>query len=409
VDVQRLSSDATVYSMTAFTEFGPGGFDEPNRPTLNFNLGSNPHMYLTVPSGGYALEDQSNYWWTAAMDHIEDNKAGQWAYRADVEYELDNSFVKSIAVGGRYTDRAYHTKQSTYNWGLLSAVYWGGGTPVYLNEDASPGLSSQSQLHTFDNFFHGNVPAPGVGWFPSPALLATGENAYDYLQATETAGWGWAPLTGYGPNDTADQYEKTKAGYALVRFGAEESSLGRFDGNIGVRVVETRYNTVSTFSVSGIRATPESCQTAHPGDPAACEAIQDAYAFLGADPSTNVPGSTITGPEFENKYTNVLPTLNLRFHLTDQLQLRFAAGKSMIRPDFHQTSPSFRLGWNFDNTGAVSAGLPPYVGTAASPGLKPMTSLQADTSIEYYWGKGNALTLALFYKNILDRHCRLAA
>jgi TonB-dependent receptor len=29
-----------------------------------------------------------------------------------------------------------------------------------------------------------------------------------------------------------------------------------------------------------------------------------------------------------------------------------------------------------------------------------MTSLQGDTSIEYYWGKGNALTLALFYKNI---------
>ena len=413
VDAQRLSSSADVYSMTGFTEFGNTGstvnFTDAGRPTIYFNYGNNPSLYVKPPTGGYALDQQSNYWWAAAMDHIERETAGQWAYRADIKYSFDNSFIKSIGVGVRTTDRDYLTKQATYNWSLLSSEYWGGGSPVYLNQNASPGLSSQSVFYDFPDFFHGSVPAPGVGWFPSASLLATTANAYKYLQATETAGWGWSPLTeasyntSSGQGNTIDQKEKTRAAYALLRFGADKSPLGRFEGNIGVRVVNTRYDTVGSFSIGGAQATVNGCLVANAANPALCSALQQAVAFAGGNIASALPSFSATGVPFHNNYTNVLPSLNINFHLTDRLQWRFAAGKSMVRPDFHQTSPLFSYNWNFDNTGAVKPGQAPYTGTVANPLLKPMTSWQGDTSIEYYWGKSNALTLALFYKDIANQ------
>jgi len=405
-DVQRLSSSSDVYSMTGFTEFG---LQQADRPTFSFNYGQDPHAYLT-PVSGHPLDQQSAYWWAAAMDHIEHNVAGQWAYRADVEYKFDDSFIKSIAVGARATDRDYVTKQSTYNWSLLSAEYWGGGSPVYLNQDASPGLSKQSTLFPYNNFFHGSAPAPGPGWFPSAALLDTSANAYKYLQATQTAGWGWTPLTDAsyattspGSGGIADQREKTKAAYALLRFGANDGPLGRFEGNIGVRVVRTQYDTSGTFTVSGVNATVNGCLAANAANPSLCDAIKNIVAFAGGNNSSQLTAVSIPGIAYSNRYTDVLPTLNLNFHVTDKLQWRFAAGKAMVRPDFHQTAPFFSFSWNLDNTGASKTSVSPYGGVVANPLLKPMTSWQGDTSLEYYWGKGNALTLALFYKDIANQ------
>ena len=248
------------------------------------------------------------------------------------------------------------------------------------------------------------------GWFPAPSLLSSGANAYSYLQATETAGWGWAPLTSDsyagtapGSGGIADQYEKTKAATRCCASAPKKARLAASKA-IWAFVSSRPAITRSAASTSpAFSPLPLACAAAHAADPSACTAIQDLYSFLGADPSLPVGGGRIPGAAFKNSYTNVLPSLNLNFHLTDKLQWRFAVGKSMIRPDFHQTAPFFNLNWNFDNTGAVSAGLPAYAGTVASPLLKPMTSWQGDTSIEYYWGRGNALTLALFYKDIANQ------
>lgn len=405
-DLQRLKSTANVYSMTAFTEFGvEPGFSSNKRPTTNFNFGNDPYVTMSAVDG-YPLDQKSSYWWAAAMDHIEHETAGEWAARADATYTFNEGFFKSFRFGYRQSNRDYLTKQSTYNWSLLSAEYWGGGTPVYLDQNVSPGLTDQSTLHTFDNFFHGKSQAPAAGWFPSASLIGSGDNAYKYLQATETAGWGWAPLTstsyatGPGAHDIAKQDEETNAVYGLLRFGEDQGFLGRFEGNLGLRAVSTNYRTQGSFSISGIRSTLAGCQTANSADPSVCNPLKDALAFLGGDPTK---AYIAEGVPYQHKYTNLLPSLNLNFHLSDELQVRFAVAKAMVRPDFHQTSPGFSYGWNFDVNGAVSPGQSPYTGTVANPMLNPLTSWQQDISVEYYWARSNSLTLALFHKDIADQ------
>jgi TonB-dependent receptor len=410
-DVQRITSSANVLSFTAFSEFGVAGTDPTNaffnasRPNIAFDLrGDSPSV--TVTENGASLAAQNNYWWAAAMDHLEDNRAGEWAERFDVEYKFDDdSFLKSFRAGVRATDREAVTRQTGYNWGLLSMQFWGngGGAPVYLNQTGSPanaGLPQQSEQFNYDDFFRGSIGVPGVGWFPSTDLMTNGTaNAFQYLKATETSGWGWTPLTedsyeGANPGSdnvlggVATQQEKTLAGYGMLRFGA-----GALDGNIGVRVVRTRNEAVGYLSVGTITSP---C-TATPNAPA-CAGVAAALAF-----SNNGAGGRLADAAYENSYTDVLPTLNLRFKATDDLQLRFAVGKAMVRPNFSQLRPYASLGFTLNQAGNALLAQPlGLTGQAGNPYLKPTKSTQFDFSAEYYFGRSNSLTLAAFYKDVKD-------
>jgi TonB-dependent receptor len=404
-DVQRIYSTADVLSFTVFDNFAIGpDFSDPRRPTIDWNVGSDPH-FTTTPVAGFPYSDKGSYEWAAAMDHIERNKASEWAERADVQYDFHSDFLKSLHVGARYADRDYYVNQTTYNWSLLSHEFWGGGTPVYLNQDASPGLSQQTTYYTFPNFMHGDQPPPLSGWFPSASLVDNTATAYKYLKATETAGWGWSPLTFENyPSNQADQREKSKAAYAVLRFGQTSGLLGRFEGNLGVRLVRTDYSATGWASVGGLggNTTLAACLAAptHP-DPSVCDPLKQILAFLGTDPTKPVQGG-ITGP-FKNHYTDALPSLNLNFHLTDKLQLRLAGAKAMLRPEFRQTSPTSNYSFNLDQFGGQQTGIYPFSGNIGNPYLKPETAWQGDASLEYYWGQGNVLTFDAFYKDIADQ------
>jgi TonB-dependent receptor len=404
-DVQYVKSTAQVYSMTAFTQVGIPS-------TIKFDFsGDDPSMTI-APTAGGSYSDKTAYWWAAAMDHIEDNEAHEWAERADVEYTFtDSPFLKSFRLGGRVTDRNAITRQTGYNWALLSAQYWGGGTPVTLNQtgyDATHQnalLPAQSNLFNYNNFFRGQVPSVGGYWFPTAALVQNGTaNAYNYLSNTESAGWGWVPLTNnYATAAPAadnvsgginDQTERTYAGYALLRFGQDQGSGFHFDGNVGVRIVRTE--TGATGAAVRVAAPATGCG---PSTTAAnCAIINQAIAFAGG----NIGGLTQAS---SGSYTDVLPSLNLRFFLNDQIQLRLAAAKAIVRPTFAQLNPFTSLGFSFDANGApngvgVGGRTTAFTGTAGNPDLKPTRANQFDASLEWYFGKSNSLTLAAFYKDI---------
>jgi TonB-dependent receptor len=409
-DVQRVHSTSDVLSFTGFTEFGVAGANladpgfDPRRPNIAFDLrGNSPGV--TVTENGASLAAANNYWWAAAMDHLEDNSAGEWAERLDVEYKFDDdSFLRSFRAGIRATDRQAVTRQTGYNWSLLSMQYWmAGGNPVYINQTGSPpnsGLPNQAEQFNYDNFFRGSVGLPGVGWFPSAELMTNGTaNAYSYLRSTQTAGWGWSPLTDEsyananpGTDNVlggvATQREKTLAGYGVLRFGA-----GALDGNIGVRVVRTRNEAVGYLSIGTITS---GCALA-PSTPG-CSGLAAALAF-----SNNGAGGRLSNATYQNSYTDVLPTLNLRYKVTDQLQLRFAVGKAMVRPNFSQLRPYSSLSFKLDPAGTALLPQPlGLTGTAGNPYLRPTKSTQFDFSAEYYFGRSNSLTFAAFYKDIKD-------
>lgn len=402
VDVDHVNSHADVLSMTAFDSFGP---DATKRPTVSFNLaGKTPG--LTVKANGASLSDPANYFWTAAMDHLEDNSASSWAQRADVKYDFDDgSFLKSIHFGVRNTSKDLVTRSTNYNWSLLSAAFWGGGTPVYLNESRGVGLDKQASLYSFGNFLGGQVSVPS-GWFPNASLVTNGTaNAYKYLQASQTAGWGWSPLTSAAFDSSANtsnaygtnkQQEKTLAGYLMARFGSDSSAIGRFDGNIGVRVVRTRnmaqgFEFLPSLSSGGSGSlTPAQCIALHGA--AACQDLVNASTFVG--------NGTKTPVDARSSYTDILPTLNTRFFVNDNTILRFAVGKAIFRPNFTDMQGNRSYNFNFQSNGYQLTDIAPRVLNGGNPNLKPIRAWNFDASFEYYFGKANALTFAAFYKDV---------
>lgn len=401
-DVQYVKSHADIVSMTGFTQMGnASGNSIPT--TITFDIGgNNPSLALSQPANQMA--NAASYWWAAAMDHIEDNDAHEWAERLDGEFKFTGSpWLEAFRFGVRATDKAAITRESGWNWGLLSHQYWGGGAPAFLS--STPGYASQ--LYPFLGFFRGNIALPSVGVFPSFQLVRNGTAyAYSVLRATETAGWGWTPRTtdwskytpgGDNPNSGInDQTEHTYAGYALQRFTHDHTPLGPMDGNLGVRLVRTEEmpnQGVLVIPPLANAMTPAACVAAHGA--AACQFLTNVVNFVGAGDTQfiNVPNNT---------YTDVLPTFNLRFLLQHDLQLRFAAGKAMVRPTFSQMMPFTTYSFKFAGDGYSPAPANSATSISGNPELKPTRVKQLDSSLEWYFAPTGSLTFDAFYKHVSD-------
>ena len=63
--------------------------------------------------------DPANFYYRAAMDHVEQSEGEQKAFKADLKYDFDNSFLRAIRMGARYSDREQTRRYSAYNWGAI--------------------------------------------------------------------------------------------------------------------------------------------------------------------------------------------------------------------------------------------------------------------------------------------------
>lgn len=300
--------------------------------------GDLPSMTVTGPNGETGLlTDPANYNWGFLLDHKDDNEGDEFAWRGDVEYEFDDSFLQSIKGGLRYTDRSAENKSSPFR-------FFGLFVPLSAFPDAAFGLNP------FSDFFRGQ------GGLLGGTLAATDGLVADYENSLAMFGQN-VPLV-FGPADINSQGEKTYAAYGVARF-AFDAGATPVDGNVGVRVVRTEVESV------GIMTDPEG-----------------SGALLPIDVS--------------NSYTSVLPSLNVRVHLTDELQWRIAMSKGLSRPGFDRLAPNLFLSTTEDEDGNIIS----RTGSAGNPNLEPMKADQFDTSLEWYFADTGMLYGTLFYKKV---------
>ncbi|ULU23456.1 TonB-dependent receptor [Dyella terrae] len=341
-----------------------------------------PGMYLnTTGSGGMPLVSASpagyttnpaNYFWSAAMDHREDEVGMSRAYRMDLEYDFeDSSWLKYLKVGLRATDRSENNTSTPYNWGVITDSWAPVNTPsTVASVNYYPANAS---LYSFSNFFRGNVKIPTPLYFPGSSLVENYGSAYGILHPMGVS-YGWSPVQ-ITPADLNDQGEKTKAAYGVLYFG-NETALGiPFDGNIGLRLVRTDVDTSGVVQLLNLSGT---------GVPDAEKAIWNG----GYQPLTA-----------RTHYQDALPSLNLRFKLTDDLQWRIAASKAISRPNFADMQSFVQLGYVLNaNNNQVTQ----WNGLAGNPYLKPQRATQFDTALEWYFSPTGLLYTTAFYKDIHD-------
>jgi TonB-dependent receptor len=116
------------------------------------------------------------------------------------------------------------------------------------------------------------------------------------------------------------------------------------------------------------------------------------------DPTPNIPTSSpdVTYSAAEpfqqsGSYSELLPSLNAGYWLTNDQLLRVGLSKAMARPSLNQLAPT-RTDGTLDRTFLVT-----YDGNAD---IKPIEAYQADLSYEWYFDDKSILNTAVFYKDI---------
>jgi iron complex outermembrane recepter protein len=92
-------------------------------------------------------------------------------------------------------------------------------------------------------------------------------------------------------------------------------------------------------------------------------------------------------------YSDILPSFNLSYNITQDVIARFAAAQAITRPNYDNLFLSSVSGYPDDRIGNEEI-------TYGNPGLKPMKSSQFDISLEYYYGDGNLVSATYFTKDI---------
>nr|WP_242154699.1 TonB-dependent receptor [Sphingomonas sp. BAUL-RG-20F-R05-02] len=305
--------------------------------------GAVPSFQITSAPG---LTNAATYSNAFYLDDLNNARGKDKTGRLDAEYRFDGGFLRSIKAGLRYADRSNRFSDTGYRYIGLS------------------GVPSDLEYVDFGDFFRGDADLFGN------AVLFNRTTAlnYDATRAALGITGGAVPYLASGTNTES---QKTYTGYAAAFFKADQLAVP-IDGNIGVRVIRTNVAVSGYYQQYGLVTNADGTQS------------------TVSNPTVNPITNT-------TDYTSVLPSLNLRAHLTDKLQLRFAASKNISRPNFDQLNPSL----NITEPGAAQL-TQEHDTTGGNPYLKPMKSNNFDVSLEWYFTHSGSLTAAGFYKDISD-------
>lgn len=173
-----------------------------------------------------------------------------------------------------------------------------------------------------------------------------------------------AAIPAYDPARFFDDKEDSVSGYVQARFASEMGDIP-FDGLIGVRVERTE-SELSGFITDNTGPTP-----------------------------------VVTALTVAKTDTEYLPSLNVRFELTDDLDLRFGAARTVTRPFFGDLNPAVSL-----TTPAVGV---PGTGSGGNPLLDNVLADSYDLSLEWYFDEGSLFSVTGFYRDITGFVVRTAA
>lgn len=283
-----------------------------------------------------ALLTDPNQWNIGEFyDNANRSEGDARTFQGDADYTPDSTFIKKISAGVRYDDRRADDYVRTQSAGALNQP-----------------LSSLAgnYYYTDNDFFQGraNIPSSwvAINGYSLAANAAAIRQLYQSVPAYSYLATGNdLPLT-----HTLDVREITKSAYIQGDFAAD--IFGRpLQVEAGVRFTDVI--TPVTFT--------------------------DQYSLE----STSA-----------RQHTNAfLPSVTLRYDLTDDLRLRFNFGKTLRRPDFAALDPNYTLTGDLTNVGYGS-------GSSGNPNLRATKATNYDLTAEYYFSRGSGIYGTAFLRNI---------
>ncbi len=299
-----------------------------------------------------------------------------------------NDYQKATIKQGQISGKFDFENYSTLNFGVGSTDYknrsaftnvqldtWGGNVP------AGPGAYDDALFplaHMGDYFDYSGANSPNFTdaffLFDFEAMREAAANARtnaglgvpeDYLASTDYTG---AAVPGSSASRTVgDSRVSEKSHSAYVEWSNTFDVGLPLSVNVGMRYEETK------VTASALQPAPV------------------AVNWAGANEFNLI----YQGNEFytlKGDYSYWLPSLDLALDLTDDMKLRFSAGKTIGRPNWGDLNAAQSLGSPARYDGGS--------GGSGNPALKPLVSKNLDVSWEWYYDEGSYVSVGYFYKKI---------
>ncbi len=296
---------------------------------FDFRNGTIPTLTLGTATTAFDPTNFANF--NPANNGVRSNRLlgllEEWTGKFDLSYEFDSGIT--LYAGVRYTD--------------LHAA-----SNAYRSQTTRP----RSEIQPLTGLTSSDFLSGIAGTFPRSFL--TTFPTFDYVFTTAQAA---QPNPNANDKSTLlpniqrdyDFNEKALAGY--IMFSAEDELFGiPVKANAGVRIASTDLS-VDSFSQVGT-------------------------AFVPAND--------------KNSFTNILPSANIVFNVTDDFLIRVSGSQTIQRAGIADLAPSTF----FNQTNLTVSG--------GNADLEPPISTQADISFEYYTGRSSLISGALFYKDVKD-------
>ena len=411
-DVQRIESTVENFdnSTTAKTATDLYLDLTGSKPYFEFR---NPTGWANTP-GGFA--DPFNYFHEWTMEHTENSDGNENAYRIDADIDIGDGWADALRIGVRRAEREQNVNWSTYNWGAVQPL-WGLQSDESIFLTQGRWATGYTPLDFGSQLVGGGVFGGGTFIHPAFADVSSYQASIDryaghsnsYVPLGLRTSCPVDPTSPHGlycPVEEQRITEDVDAAYIMFKFGGDDTKIGNVSvkGNIGVR-----YVTTDVTARGGVQfPTALNLNPPDPNQPLAPEYLTpaDDLAFMNAATAPQSGGGT---------HNNVLPSLNVRFGLTDEQFFRFAVSRALARPDMglyknyigiSRATPSCGDGsatYEGPNcTGNATSYTPQYNASAGNPALKPTTADQLDLTYEWYFSSTGSLTTALFYKKFND-------
>jgi iron complex outermembrane recepter protein len=297
----------------------------------------------------------------------------------NLEYDLNAGPLTTLDVGARYADH----RRTFQRW-----VY----TRKRIAYDALPTTGLQQYPGNFGKAIGGNFDKGGF-YYDADTLQGWIDNQW------RSYGDDWDRLM----NSYIDIRERQSAAYVMQSF-----ELNKLTGNVGVRLVRTEIdsNIVNRLPAGiCVKSDPNKPTVPCARFPGAIVDAADLYNLYDADTfgrNSTTPFAVRTTAEYTQPYyleptkrvfDNVLPSLNLRYELGDNMFLRAGASQTVGRQNYNVwaagvTSPTCN----------ATTGVCTVVGP--NPNLKPLTSDNFDLNFSWYFARNAAVSFGFFESKI---------
>ncbi len=302
---------------------------------INSNRGDGlPFLDYDPNNTGSPAADPSNrdnYFLDWAFDTGGRDEGDAFTWKADADWEVEWGWVNTFSFGARVDDRGASQRVHT----LVLGGPVDGTTLADLPPEATivnPGAGD----------FFGNEAGTVGNWLIANPQWVLGN--LDYLRGV----YGFADPV-YAPNFEID--EQQWAVYGQMDFYTEVGS-GFIDGRVGVR-------------------------------------------YLDVETDIRAPGE---GGEFvsaTNSNDTVLPSLMVRWGITENLIARFSYTETFNLPAFGQLNPYIQYFPDVTDIGYGTA-------SGGNPNLEPIESENTDISLEWYFAEGSVLYGTYFKRDITN-------